>query len=102
MRALYLGLAAVACVVALLFKFLGITDLGAVVALLVAGTLLVMGLRVVAGERISQPLAPDEKQLATLRELKSRGDEGAAIRQVQLWFRDTTAEQARRLVHDLD
>ncbi|RSZ62340.1 hypothetical protein EAH68_09345 [Corynebacterium hylobatis] len=101
MRALYLGLAAALSVVALVLKLFDVSNLAAVIALLAAGVFLVLGLKVVAQERQPGEIVLDEEKRATLRGMLDRGDEGAAIRQVQLWFRDASPEQARRTVLEL-
>jgi len=101
MRVLYLGIAAAFCVVALVLKFLAISDLGAVIALLLAGVFLVMGLKITAATRPQTPIELDDDKRATLRAMLERGDEGAAVRQVQMWFRDATPESARAAVQGL-
>ncbi|MDO5512893.1 hypothetical protein [Corynebacterium sp.] len=101
MRALYLGLAAALCVAALIVKFSGLPDIAAVLALLVAGVFLVLGLKMTAAGREPAPIMLDDDKRATLRAMLDRGDEGAAVRQVQLWFRDATPESARAVVQDL-
>ncbi len=101
MRALYLGLAAALCVAALVFKFSGASNLASVIALLLAGAFLVLGLKVTAGGREPAPIVFDERQRATLHGMLDRGEEEAAVRQVQLWFRDATPETARAAVQNL-
>lgn len=101
MRSLYLGLAAALCVVALALRFFDISNIASAGALVLAGALLVLGLKDAAGKRESAPIELDDDKRATLRELKERGDDGAAIRQVQMWFRDATPERARRVVAEL-
>lgn len=101
MRALYLGLAAALCVAALVFKLSAAPDLAAVIALLLAGAFLVLGLKVAAAGREAAPIELDEEKRATIRGMLDRGDEGAAVRQVQLWFRDATPETARAAVQKL-
>ena len=100
MRALYLGLAAAFCVVALALKFAPVSDIAAVLALLVAGVFLVLGLKMAAA-REPKPIVLDDDKRDTLRAMLDRGDEGAAVRQFQLWFRDATPEHAREVVRDL-
>lgn len=101
MRSLYLGLAAALCVVALALRLFDVSSLAALLALLLAGIFLVLGLRVVAADRAPHPIELDGEKRATLREMLDRGDEATAIRQVQLWFRDANPEQARRVVAEL-
>lgn len=102
MRALYLGLAAAFSVVALLLKLFNVSNLGAVIALLLAAAFLVMGMKITADNRVVEPIVLDDEKRDILREYTSRDDEGAAIRQVQMWFRDATPAQARRAVQELD
>ena len=101
MRALYFGLAAALCVAALVLKFSGTSNLFTVIALLIAGVFLVLGLRVTAEGREPAPIVLDEEKSATIRGMLDRGDEGAAVRQVQLWFRQATPETARAAVQAL-
>lgn len=101
MRSLYLGLAAALSVLALTLKLFDVSNLAAVIALLGAGVFLVLGLKIVAGDRQPREIALDEEKRTTLRGMLDRGDEGAAIRQVQLWFRDASPEQARQAVLEL-
>ncbi|WP_460490721.1 hypothetical protein, partial [Corynebacterium nasicanis] len=101
MRALFLGLAAALCVAALALKLFDVSDVAAVLAVLAAGVFLVLGLKATAENRRIVPVDLDDKQRATLRDMLDRGDEGAAVRQVQLWFRDATPEQARAAVQGL-
>lgn len=102
MRGLYLGLAAVFCIAALATNFLEVPRFLAFLAIVIAGVLLVLGLRVSVAERPAPAIELDGEKKATITAMLERGDEGAAIRQVQLWFRNTTPEQARRAVHGLD
>ena len=102
MRALYLGLAAALCVAALALKFSPVSDIAAVLALLVAGVFLVLGLKMAAAAaREPKPIVLDDDKRDTLRAMLDRGDEGAAVRQFQLWFRDATPEHAREVVRGL-
>ncbi|QGU08043.1 hypothetical protein COCCU_10620 [Corynebacterium occultum] len=101
MRGLYLGLAAVFCVAALATNFFDIPRFIAIAAIVIAGIFLVLGLRATAENREPAPIELDAKKKATIRAMLERGDEGAAIRQVQLWFRDTTSEEARRAVQGM-
>lgn len=102
MRGLYLGLAAAFCVAALATNFLEVPRFLAILAIIIAGIFLILGLRVSAAERAPTVIELDQEKKATINAMLERGDEGAAIRQVQLWFRNTTPEQARRTVHGLD
>lgn len=102
MRAIYLSLAAAFCVVAILIQLFDVSGLLALAALVVAGIFLVLGLKVAAENRVEQPIVLDDEKKDALRELKSQGNESGAIRQVQLWFRDASPEQARDIVRDLD
>lgn len=102
MRGLYLGLAALFCVAALATNFFDVPRFLAVTAIVIAGIFLVLGLRVSAENRTPTVIELDAEKKATIRAMLERGDEGAAIRQVQLWFRDTTPAQARRAVHGMD
>lgn len=102
MRAIYLSLAAAFCVVAIIIQLFNVSGLLALAALVIAGIFLVLGLKIAAENRVEQPIVLDDGQKDTLRQLKSQGNESGAIRQVQLWFRDASPEQARAVVRDLD
>ncbi|MGP6172565.1 hypothetical protein [Corynebacterium sp. A21] len=101
MRALYLGLAAVFCVAALAINFLDVPRGFAILALVVAGIFLVLGLRVTAENQPPAVIRLDEEQSGQVRSMLAEGRDGAAISQVQLWFRNTTPEQARAAVEKL-
>ena len=101
MRALYLGLAAAFSVAALALKLFGVSNLATVACLLVAGIFLVLGLKVTADRRAPRQIELDDDKRATVRAMLDRGDEGAAVRQMQLWFRDASPEESRRAVLDL-
>lgn len=102
MRALYLSLAAVFCVVALILQLFDLPSVLAILALVLAGIFLVLGLRIAAENRVPEPVVLDDEKEATLRQLKAQGNESGAIRQVQLWFRDVTPERARAIVQELE
>ncbi len=102
MRALYFALAAAFSVAAIIVQLVNLTPFLAILALAVAGVFLLLGFRVTAENRVAAPVVLDEEKRATLRALKAEGNHGGAIRQVQLWFRDATPEEARRVVRELD
>lgn len=101
MRALFLGLAAAFSVAALALKLFDVSNLATVISLLAAGVFLVMGLKVTADQRAPRAIELDDEKRATIRSMLDRGDEGAAVRQMQLWFRDVSPEEARRAVLEL-
>lgn len=101
MRGLYLGLAALFCVVAIALNFLDTSRILSIIALLVAGVFLVLGLRVTAERREPDVIKLDGEREETIRTMIAEGRDTAAISQVQLWFRNTTPEQARQVVESL-
>lgn len=101
MRGLYLGLAALFCVVAIALNFLDASRILSIIALIVAGVFLVFGLRVTAERREPVAIELDGEQEDTIRTMIAEGRDTAAISQVQLWFRNTTPEQARHAVEAL-
>lgn len=101
MRGLYLGLAALFCVVAIALNFLDASRLLSIVAIIAAGIFLVLGLRVTAERREPAAVKLDGEQEETIRTMLAEGRGTAAISQIQLWFRGTTPEQARQAVEDL-
>ena len=102
MRALYFALAAAFSVAAIIVQLVDLTPFLALLALAIAGVFLLLGFRITAENRVAAPIMLDEEKMTTLRTLKAEGNHGGAIRQVQLWFRDATPEQARRIVRELD
>ncbi|GAB2511803.1 hypothetical protein CATRI_09685 [Corynebacterium atrinae] len=113
MRAVYLALAATFCLVAIVVQlidgspkmagsdFLAYANFLAVVSLLAAGIFLVLGLKSTAAVSQPETITLDEKKKAILQPMLDRGDEGAAVRQVQMWFRGSTPETAREAVQEL-
>lgn len=101
MRALYLALAALLSIGAIVVRLLGMGNALAIAAIIAAAIFLGLGLWEHAKKQEPKPIELDEEQLETLERMKSEGNHSGAIRQVQLWFRFATAEDARRIVHDL-
>lgn len=101
MRALYLGLAAVFTVAALAINFIDVSRIFAVLALLIAGIFLVLGLRVTAEQREPVRVELDAEQEQTIRTMLAEGRDSSAHSQIQLWFRGSTASQAQQVVAEL-
>lgn len=101
MRALYLGLAALFCVLALVVNLTDASRILAVVSLVVGGIFLVLGLRATAEQRVPGTVSLDDKQKETIRTMLAEGRDSTAISQVQLWVRGITPERAREVVEDL-
>ncbi|WIM67172.1 hypothetical protein QP027_08555 [Corynebacterium breve] len=72
------------------------------IVLIVAAAFLILGFVKTAQERGPEEIVLTEEQKDTLRTLKSEGNESGAIRQVHLWFRYASAEDAQRVVKELD
>ena len=69
-------------------------------AILLAALFLILGLYNSYTKREIPPAELDEEQRATIRKMKSEGNTGMAIRQVQLWFRQIDPQEAARLVRE--
>ncbi|MHA2789566.1 hypothetical protein ACXZ66_10520 [Corynebacterium sp. S7] len=102
MRILYFVLAAVFTIAALVLTWTGASTWLAWVALAAAAVFLVLGLMKKASEMEPEKLELTEDQKNTLRQMKREGNESGAIRQVHMWFRYASAEDAQRLVRELD
>ncbi|MGD7002060.1 hypothetical protein [Corynebacterium halotolerans] len=98
MRGLYFGLAVLFCVVALILNVVDVAAILGIIAIVVAGIFLVLGLRVTAARREPARVELDAEQEQTIRAMVAEGRDSAAINQVQLWFRGVTPEQARTAV----
>ncbi|AKK09408.1 hypothetical protein CTEST_09915 [Corynebacterium testudinoris] len=113
MRAVYLALAAAFCLLAIVLQlidgspmmagsgFLAYANAIAILALLAAGIFLVLGLKSTGSGKQPTTVELDEEKTATLQAMLDRGDEGAAVRQVTMWFRHATPETAREAVQAL-
>lgn len=101
MRALYLTFAALLSVVAIVVRFAGLGNTTAIAAVLAAAVFLGLGLWEHAKKQEPKPIELDEEQTETIKRMKSEGNHSGAIRQVQLWFRYATADDARRIVQEL-
>lgn len=94
--------AALFCVVALITRLAGSPVIIPLLALIIAAVALVVGLRQRAGKvRVEQPVVFTEEQILTIKELKGRGQEAAAIRQAQLWSRGASAAAVAAAVKEL-
>lgn len=101
MRALYLGLAAAFTVAALALNFIDLSRAFAILAIIIAGIFLVLGLRVTAEQREPVRVELDAKQEQTIRTMLAEGRDSSAYSQIQLWFRGSTASQAQQVVTEL-
>ncbi|AKK03784.1 hypothetical protein [Corynebacterium epidermidicanis] len=100
MRNLDFFLAAVFALAAVYTKFAGNPWWVPVLLIVLAGGRLFTGMQKRAREQRLQrnPIVLDDEQLATIRDMKARGQEIAAIKQVRLWYRDADLLTARQLV----
>ncbi|ALC06533.1 putative membrane protein [Corynebacterium deserti GIMN1.010] len=94
--------AALFCVVAVITRIAGSPTIVPIIAIIVAGIALFIGLSSRASlKMVDHPVVFTDDQVTQLRELKSRGQEAAAIRQAQLWSRgssnDAVADAVRKL-----
>lgn len=102
MRNLYLVLATLACVAAVVARAATGTPWLPLVVLLIAGLFLALALRSnfqPAKEAALEDL--DKEQRAELQRLLANGQFGAAVGQVRLWFRGTSQERAEEIVKKL-
>lgn len=88
-------------VAAIAIAFTNIPRWVAVVLLVVAAVALFTGLREKYRAIEDAPIELDEEQAETVRSLKAEGREDSAVRQVQLWFRNTDHETAANVVRDI-
>ena len=101
MRNLVFILAGALSLVAVLTAPLGWPRWVAIAALAVAFVLLVVGFRDKARTMEAKPKVLDADQRATISRMKSEGNTPMAVQQVQLWFRNTTPEEAARIVAEV-
>lgn len=99
---MYFSLAALFTILALLLNWFGTSAWLLWVSLGVAAIFLVLGFMKVVEEKEPEKLELSDEQKDTLRQLKREGNEAGAIRQVHMWFRYASSEDARRLVQELD
>ncbi len=96
------SVAALFCVVAVITRIAGSPVIVPILLIVVAAIAMIMGLRSHAGRAtVEQPVVFTADQVVQLQELKSKGQEGAAIRQAQLWSRGATNESVVEAVKKL-
>ncbi|BAU96705.1 hypothetical protein N24_2443 [Corynebacterium suranareeae] len=94
--------AALFCVVAVITRIAGSPTVIPIVAIVVAAIALFVGLNNrVSTKLVDQPVVFTQDQVEQLKELKSRGQEAAAIRQAQLWSRGSSNESVADAVRKL-
>ena len=104
MQAGSLALAAALSLAAIVLAFTNIPKWVALLLLVGAGVFLFLGLREKCRAytaRENAPIELDDEQRDTVRRLKAEGREDSAVRQVQLWFRNTDYETAAAVVRDV-
>lgn len=105
MKAGSLALAAALSLAAIVLAFVDMPRWIAFLLVLAAGVFLFIGLRDkyrAYSARESAPIELDAEQRDTVSRLKAEGREDSAIRQVQLWFRNTSYEDAAAVVRGVD
>ena len=100
MRYLAFTLATVLSVVAIAGQWLGWPRGVTVAAVIAAGACLVWGFAASAKGREPVPKELDDEQRATIRRMREEGNTPLAVQQVQLWFRNTTPEEAAAIVRE--
>lgn len=102
MTNLAFSFAALFCVVAVITRIAGSPVIIPILAIAVAAVALVLGMRTrAAGLTVDQPVVFTADQVNQLQELKSQGQDSAAIRQAQLWSRGASAESVAEAVRKL-
>ncbi|QPK82851.1 hypothetical protein G7Y29_08250 [Corynebacterium qintianiae] len=101
MRTLWFALAAFFSLVALAGNWLSLAGWVSVLAIVLAGLFLLLGFYEQFKNRVEEPIALDGEQEATIRRMKAEGNTPLAVRQVQMWFRYASAEDAARVVRGL-
>ena len=102
MRTLYLVLAALACVAAVVARAATGTPWLPLVALLIGGLFLALALRSYFQPTQEATLEDlDKEQRAEIKRLLAHGQFGAAVGQVRLWFRGTSQDRAEEIVKQL-
>ncbi|ANE04598.1 hypothetical protein [Corynebacterium crudilactis] len=94
--------AALFCVIAVITRIAGSPTIIPILAIIVAAIALFIGLNNRMGTKlVDQPVVFTAEQVEQLQELKSRGQEAAAIRQAQLWSRGSSNEAVADAVRNL-
>ena len=101
MRNLAFILAGVLSLLAVVVGPLGWPRWVAIAALAVAFVFLALGFADKARNLEAKPKVLDGEQRATIARMKSEGNTPLAIQQVQLWFRNTSPEEAARIVREV-
>lgn len=104
MKAGSLALVAALSLAAIVLVFTSIPRWVALLLLVAAGVFLFIGLRdkYRALSATEKQIELDAEQRETIARLKGEGREDSAIRQVQLWFRNTSYDEAAAVVRDID
>ncbi|MCT1882427.1 hypothetical protein M3A76_05120 [Corynebacterium sanguinis] len=101
MRTLWFVLAAAFSLVAVGANWLDLPRPAALASIAAAAVFLVLGFRETYRNRVQGPVELDAEQEETIRQMKAEGNTSLAIRQVQMWFRYASAEDAARAVREL-
>ncbi len=102
MRILYFMIATVFTLLALVANWFNGPGWVTWAALIPAGFFLILGFMKTVEEKKPKEFELSEQQKDTLRELKAEGNESGAIRQVLMWERYASNEDAQRIVRELD
>lgn len=101
MQAASLVLAAVFSLVAIVSVFLDFATWISIVALAAAALFLFLGLAEKYRQMEDTPIELDDEQRATIKQMKKEGNVDLAVRQVQMWFRNTSYEEAAAVVREV-
>ncbi|AWB84515.1 hypothetical protein [Corynebacterium liangguodongii] len=106
MRTLWFILAAIFSLAALFGNWFQLPGWVPLVSLAIAGAFLVLGFFEASRDARAlrakgDQVALSEEQRETIRRMVGEGNRPLAIRQVQMWFRNVSAEDAARIVREL-
>lgn len=103
MRILYFGAAAVFSLAAVFFAYTETAAPGwvGIAAIVLAGVFLVLGLYEHYKRQETPSLELDDEERATIKRMKQEGDFQLAVKQVQMWKRYASPEDAARIVREV-
>lgn len=101
MQAASLFIAAVFSLIAIVAAFLDLSTWISVVSLAAAALFLFFGLREKFLDMEDTPIELDAEQRATIKRMKAEGDHDLAARQIQMWFRNTSYDDAAAVMREV-
>ena len=101
MQAFALGTAAVFSVMAIIGVYTDLPSWVSIISLVIAGVCLLLWLRSKYLAMEDTPIELDDEQRATIRRMKAEGKHDTAVRQIQLWFRNTSYDEAAAVMREI-